>query len=228
MSGKSAKYGDLDLGRVPHVTSAADFLAALNLSNLMPHFAERGLSTVEHLLHLVPADLDSMGLRLVGVRVRLLKGLSLLRDQHGSSANASSTTTPRSESDDAMTMDASMAPVESEGVRYNSTSSLCAATTPHPVADIRPPIASSTPAGHAPPPVQSASEQRPARAPAPGGGATPAPRTGVLASAGTSSRPYPTPIWRRCASRAPALPRPPCPVPSAHPPRVVCGRFAFA
>ena len=124
MSGKSAKYGDLDLGRVPHVTSVADFLAALNLSNLMPHFAERGLSTVEHLLNLVPADLDSMGLRLVGIRVRLLKGLSLLRDQHGSSANASSTTTPRSESDDAMTMDASMAPVESEGARYNSTSSL--------------------------------------------------------------------------------------------------------
>ena len=49
----AAKYGDLDLGSVPHVTTVEEFLVALNISHLLPKFTARGVTTIEHLLHLL-------------------------------------------------------------------------------------------------------------------------------------------------------------------------------
>ena len=94
----AAKYGDLDLGSVPHVTTVEEFLVALNIPHLLPKFTARGVTTIEHLLHLLPSDIDAMGIR-AGVRVRLLKGCSLLREHNSSErsnvdATASGTTSP--------------------------------------------------------------------------------------------------------------------------------------
>jgi hypothetical protein len=121
----AAKYGDLDLGSVPHVTTVEEFLLALNISHLLPKFTARGVTTIEHLLHLLPSDIDAMGIR-AGVRVRLLKGCSLLREQNGSASNMateSGTTTPRSDDPSAdVSMDMANGGVDAH--RYNSTSSL--------------------------------------------------------------------------------------------------------
>ena len=123
----AAKYGDLDLGSVPHVTTVEEFLVALNISHLLPKFTARGVTTIEHLLHLLPSDIDAMGIR-AGVRVRLLKGCSLLREHNSSErsnvdATASGTTTPRSDDPSAdVSMDMANGGVDAQ--RYNSTSSL--------------------------------------------------------------------------------------------------------
>lgn len=123
----AAKYGDLDLGSVPHVTTVEEFLVALNISHLLPKFTARGVTTIEHLLHLIPSDIDAMGIR-AGVRVRLLKGCSLLREHNSSErsnvdATASGTTTPRSDDPSAdVNMDMANGGVDAQ--RYNSTSSL--------------------------------------------------------------------------------------------------------
>ena len=132
MASSIAKYGDLDLGQVPLATNTDEFLQALNLGQLLPQFTLRGVSTLEHLLHMLPTDLDAMGIR-AGIRVRLLKGLSLLREHHGSASNMatdSGTTTPRSDEPSTdVAMEVAIAAVEAQ--RYNSTSSLCAAEAPH-------------------------------------------------------------------------------------------------
>jgi len=121
----TAKYGDLDLGSVPLATNVDEFLQALNLLQLLPQFTARGVTTIEHLLHLLPSDIDAMGIR-AGIRVRLLKGFSLLREHHGSASNMatdSGTTTPRSDEPSAdVAMEVAIAAVEAQ--RYNSTSSL--------------------------------------------------------------------------------------------------------
>ena len=121
----TAKYGDLDLGSVPLATNVDEFLQALNLLQLLPQFTARGVTTIEHLLHLLPSDIDAMGIR-AGIRVRLLKGFSLLREHHGSAGNMatdSGTTTPRSDEPSAdVAMEVAIAAVEAQ--RYNSTSSL--------------------------------------------------------------------------------------------------------
>ena len=121
----TAKYGDLDLAVVPHATNADEFLQALNLVQLLPQFTAKGVTTIEHLLHLLPSDIDAMGIR-AGVRVRLLKGFSLLREHHGSASNMatdSGTSTPHSDEPSAdAAMEVAIAGVEAQ--RYNSTSSL--------------------------------------------------------------------------------------------------------
>ena len=157
----TAKYGDLDLGSVPHATNAEEFLQALSLGQLLPQFTTRGVTTIEHLLHLLPSDIDAMGIR-AGIRVRLLKGFSLLREHHGSASNMatdSGTTTPRSDEPSAdVAMDVAIAAVEAQ--RYNSTSSLyIQSTISHPdMAQVRatpsrPPAALTPPPPHPPPPI---------------------------------------------------------------------------
>ena len=74
-------HGDLDLDRVHTAQTVDAFLEMLNLSNLGETFRRANVSTVDHLMRLVPGDLDAMGIRLAGVRVRLQKGLCLLREQ---------------------------------------------------------------------------------------------------------------------------------------------------
>ena len=78
---RPAKYGDLDLGRVHTAQSVDAFLEMLNLANLGETFRRANVTSVDHLMRLVPGDLDEMGIRLAGVRVRLQKGLCLLREQ---------------------------------------------------------------------------------------------------------------------------------------------------
>ena len=85
---RTAKYGELDMGRVRTAKTVDAFLEVLNLSNLSETFRRANVTSVDHLMHLVPGDLDEMGIRLAGVRVRLQKGLCLLREQQPAPASS--------------------------------------------------------------------------------------------------------------------------------------------
>ena len=128
---RPAKYGDLDLGRVHTAQTVDAFLEMLNLSNLGETFRRANVTSVDHLLRLVPGDLDTMGIRLAGVRVRLQKGLCLLREQQQPEPSVAASPAGSGARGDVpgASVDVTMSPADSshgtgETVKFNSTSSL--------------------------------------------------------------------------------------------------------